>query len=45
MDKRRKAISKDDKNLSDIIADNNPQVKSDRTGNATAARGYQKTND
>jgi hypothetical protein len=44
-DKKQQAISKDDKSLSEIIADTNPQVKSGNAGNATAARGFQKTND
>ncbi len=45
MAKDKAKFGKDDQNLSEIIADNNPLVKSDPEGRATPARGYQKSND
>lgn len=45
MAKGKAGISKDDKNLSAIIADNNPQMTSGVDERASAARGYQKSND
>ncbi len=45
MAKDKTNFSKDDQNLSEIIADNNPLVKGDPDGRATQARGYQKSND
>ncbi|MDT8901605.1 hypothetical protein [Anaeroselena agilis] len=44
-DKDKTKFTKDEQNLSAIIADHNPLVKSDEDEQWTKARGYQTTND
>jgi hypothetical protein len=45
MAKDKKALSKNDRNLSAAISDHNALMESDADEQWTPARGYQKTND